>query len=44
MLCLAPCYSTSYFRVSLGKRPGKILLNVNHDVLTRKDEVILAKP
>jgi hypothetical protein len=45
-ICLVATHgnSTSNFKVSLVTRPGKILLNVNHDVLTRKDEVILAKP
>jgi hypothetical protein len=44
-ICLIATHgnSTSNFKVTLATRPGKILLNVNHDVLTRKDEVSVAK-
>jgi hypothetical protein len=45
-ICLVATHgnSTSNFKVNLTTRPGKILLNINHDVLTGKDEVSVAKP
>jgi len=35
--------STHEFKVTLPQHPKQILLNINHDILTRKDEVIPAK-
>jgi len=34
---------TGDFSVTLGERPKRILLNINHDILTEKDEVTLVK-
>jgi hypothetical protein len=35
--------ATREFKVTLAQRPKQLLLNINHDVLSAKDEVILAK-
>lgn len=36
--------NTSYeFKVALAQRPKAVLLNINHDILSDKDEVVLAK-
>jgi hypothetical protein len=44
-ICLVATHgnSVSNFKVRLTTAPDRILLNINHDVLTRKDEVTLAK-
>jgi hypothetical protein len=34
---------TREFRVSLSSPPKKVMLNLNHDILTTKDEVVAAK-
>ncbi len=34
---------TREFRVSLSSTPKKVMLNLNHDILTTKDEVVVAK-
>jgi hypothetical protein len=36
--------SSNDFKASLSARPNKVLLNVNHDVLSEKDEVVVPKP
>jgi aminopeptidase N len=35
--------STHEFKVTLAQRPKQVLLNINHDVLSEKDEVVVTK-
>jgi len=44
-LCVVAMHgnSTFEFKVPSSVRPKQILLNINHDILTEKDEVVLAK-
>jgi hypothetical protein len=36
--------TTREFRVALSAQPKRILLNINHDILTGRDEAALVKP